>query len=79
MNERTRFTLRVAAAITGSNPWACGYSEYRGTAQTLTNALPRIRRDNGGNTIMRLYHNGIEVPMPVTDVAASLSELTSND
>jgi len=58
LSSRARLNLRVAAAITGDDPWACGYAEYIGTAGQLLLKLTNIERDHGGNTVMMLSHKG---------------------
>lgn len=58
LTNRSQFTLRVAAAITGDNPWKMGYSVYRGTFHSLKRRLPQIEREHGGNTVQRWYYHG---------------------
>ncbi len=60
-SPRSRFTLRAAAAITGDDPWAMGYTEYYGTARTLLAEMRDIKRDHGGNVVLALYHKGKQV------------------
>lgn len=61
--NRSQFTLRVAAAITGNDPWACGYSEYRGTMHTLCARLKQRRQDHGGNTVEVWFYHGRQVQL----------------
>ena len=58
LTKRQRLTIRVAAAITGNDPWACGYTEYRGTYGSLLRRINQISRDHGGNPHIELYRNG---------------------
>lgn len=61
LTPRSRLTLKCAAAITGADPWANGYSTYYGTFRTLTARLQSIRRAHGGNLVSRLLHRGREL------------------
>lgn len=61
ITNHSRFVLRVAAAITGDDPWAQGSWIYRGTYRTLTADLPAIRRDHGGNTVEVWYWHEKEI------------------
>jgi hypothetical protein len=73
LTRRSRLTLRVTAATTSDDPWVHGYTEYVGTARTLLADLAQIKRDHGGNTIMRLYHNGRPVAnLPLLEIRSNL-------
>lgn len=61
LTNRSIFALKVAAAITGNDPWACGYSVYKGTFRGLQARADRIAREHGGNVIAVWYHRGQRV------------------
>lgn len=58
LTNRSIFAMRVAAAITGNDPWACGYSVYRGTFRGLQARAGQITREHGGNVVAVWYHQG---------------------
>lgn len=63
--NRSRYMLRVAAAITGNDPWACGWAEYHGTRGSLQSRMARIKRNHGGNVITQWYHHGQPCDSPL--------------